>query len=131
VNLRRNMEKIHGINLLQTLSITLNQEEVDHNRSDEITSCKDIAVCEADSIRDKRSEECEVEVPELLPLISTYSSDKYKRGKDKRTQLLAEQYEIACDLYLPGYISATQAHAIGPHVDAKAAMNKHANIIIT
>jgi hypothetical protein len=35
-----------------------------------------------------------------------------------------------CALYLDGYISPTTAQTIGPHVEAKAAMKKHAKMII-
>jgi len=58
------MHQVHGVNLLQGLSIRLNEEEVDGERSQQITSSKDVAVSEADTVGDERREEAEVEVPE-------------------------------------------------------------------
>lgn len=53
----RNMLDIHSIDLLQCLSLSLNEEKIHDNRGSEIAACKDIAVSEIDGICDKWSEE--------------------------------------------------------------------------
>lgn len=82
------MQKIHGIDLLQTLPAALNQEEINHKCCNKVTACEDVTICEADLIRDERGEESEVKVPELCCCVNP----GYGRGGEwKHTQLDAEQ----------------------------------------
>jgi hypothetical protein len=60
-----NVEEIHGVNLLETLTTTLNEEKVDDDGGDKIASSENVAVGKSNSIGDERSEESKVKVPEL------------------------------------------------------------------
>lgn len=67
------MQEIHGIDLLQTLPVALDEEEIHHQCRNKVTGRKNVTVREADFVSDERREEREVEIPELFPKTSIFN----------------------------------------------------------
>mgnify|MGYP003662834270 CR=1 FL=1 len=60
------MQQIHGINLLQRLPATLNQEEIHQEERREVTPRKHISISEINIASDERREERQHEIPEPI-----------------------------------------------------------------
>lgn len=58
------MKEIHGINLLESLTAGLDEEEEHDEKCGQIAACKNIAIGKLDIVGDERSEESQHEVPE-------------------------------------------------------------------
>ena len=57
------MHRVHSIDLLESLALTFDEEEVNDNRGEKATTGEDISIPEVDGRRDERGKESDQEVP--------------------------------------------------------------------
>jgi len=77
---------VHCVDLFETASAGLAEEEVDDNRAEEVAGCKNVAVAVVDSSGDERSEERNQEVLQVVSEILKFGGSSCNLPKSSWRQ---------------------------------------------